>query len=539
MSRTTLCVLTAFGLAALSIGVMVTRYSALGGEVKTPAGPSTWKVTLVVRGEMQRDAHFITSAPLDMGRQHILKEEFNSPHFAPRAGESKRSDRRSIFWTRRANQSDGPLRARAEFYVSLDVAQPSSAMTKAANGLYAAPRPGEHLDRDDKANADSKAVGDKALELTEGVETKPDVAETLYRFVERDIANDPSIGGPAVAAAECLRNSGGDPAAKSRLLAELLRHRGVPARIVTGLTLLKGPAQRAHTWVEAWLGDHWAPMDPFHHHYGKVPATYVVFAFADLPMVRGRNIKDLDYAFLVEHASLADLDGAQATLAKRFFRAVAFNLLPPAEQRLVEFLLLLPLAALIICLFRNVIGLISFGTFAPALVGLAFRDIHGLPGILVFVSILLIGWVMRRILDRFHLLQVPRVAVMLSLIVVVLIVAVVLANQHDLPATRYIALFPMVILTGMVERFWTLETEDGTAASFRTLINTMLIATVIALVTCIPSLTRHLFCYPETVLLITAAQLLIGRYTGYRLMELWRFRDFIGARRPTLSIVGE
>ena len=34
--------------------------------------------------------------------------------------------------------------------------------------------------------------------------------------------------------------------------------------------------------------------------------------------------------------------------------------------------------------FENLIGLISFGTFAPALVGLAFRDVHGLPGILVF-----------------------------------------------------------------------------------------------------------------------------------------------------------
>ena len=55
-------------------------------------------------------------------------------------------------------------------------------------------------------------------------------------------------------------------------------------------------------------------------------------------------------------------------------------MLPPAEQRLVEFLLLLPVAALIICVFRNVIGLGSFGTFAPALIGLAFRDLQQLAG---------------------------------------------------------------------------------------------------------------------------------------------------------------
>src|SRR5205823_6300430 len=154
---------------------------------------------------------------------------------------------------------------------------------------------------------------------------------------------------------------------------------------------------------------------------------------------------------------------------------VSLYALRPAEQRLVEFLLLLPIAALIVCIYRNLIGLISFGTFAPALVGLAFRDLGSLPGILLFVSIVLVGWLMRRVLDNYHLLQVPRMALMLSLVVIVLIGGIVAANFQDMPATKYISLFPMVILTGMIERFWTLETEDGTASSFRTLLATLLI----------------------------------------------------------------
>ena len=68
----------------------------------------------------------------------------------------------------------------------------------------------------------------------------------------------------------------------------------------------------------------------------------------------------------------------------------------------------------------------------------------------------------------------PRVAVLLTLIVVLLI-----GGDRGWPATpaspttRYISLFPLVILTGMVERFWTLEAEDGTAASFKTLLETL------------------------------------------------------------------
>ena len=35
--------------------------------------------------------------------------------------------------------------------------------------------------------------------------------------------------------------------------------------------------------------------------------------------------------------------------------------------------------------YRNIIGLPSFGTFAPALIGLAFRDVQSRPGIFFFV----------------------------------------------------------------------------------------------------------------------------------------------------------
>jgi hypothetical protein len=195
-------------------------------------------------------------------------------------------------------------------------------------------------------------------------------------------------------------------------------------------------------------------------------------------------------------------------------------------------MLLLPIAALIVCVFRNVIGVNSFGTFAPALIGLAFHDLNSWPGIVVFVSLLLAGWVMRRLLDRYHLLQVPRVALMLTLILSVVIVVIVVSNLYGAPATRYISLFPMVILTGMIERFWTLEEEDGTTSSFRTLLGTMLVAITISVVLSVPALARHMVRYPETLGLVMAAQLVLGRYTGYRLTELYRFRDFLEEEEP-------
>ncbi len=533
MSRTTLCVLTAAALALASTGVMGLRRAVLGDEVTRPFGPGCWKVTLAVQGTSQGGARLQTAVPPDLERQHVIGDRYESGELACKPPDARNPQRCQALWTQRGN-APGPVRARCTFRVAVESSHGNGSANRPARRPYAAPAAGEWLDPAAASGPDAERLAVLARSRSAGMEGPVDVAESLYHFVDREVENEPCLGGQPAGAAECLNSGRGDCGAKSRLLAALLRLRGVPARVVTGLALSKGPEQRAHHWVEAWVQYRWLPMCPFYHHFGRVPATFLVLGFGDDPVVRGRNVRNLDYAFLVERAGPGDVPAANDTTLRRAFAAVSLFALPPAERRLVEVLLLLPVAALIICVFRNLIGLSSFGTFAPALVGLAFRELHSLPGIGVFVAVLLVGWLMRRVLDYYHLLQVPRVALMLTLIMLVLVGAVVAAHRFGASTTAYISLFPLVILTGMVERFWALETEDGAASSFRTLFSTMLISTVIALALSVTALVQQLFCYPETLGLVMAGQLLIGRYTGYRLTELLRFRDFLtGPRYPT------
>ena len=526
MSRTTLCTLTAAGLTVLSLGIMVVRRQALGDEVNRPVGPGAWKVTMAVQGTSLGNARLLTDTPLDLERQHVLEDTYASAQLFNKPPDARHPERRQVLWSQRAGVANGPFRARCEFHVALQVTHPHGLAPGQATGLYGPPAPGQYLQAEPLIETNHESISSQARCLTADTENNPlDVAEALYRYVSQHVKNDPRPGGPDVSAVAALRAQKGDRAAKSRLLLALLRNRNIPARMVRGVTLAKGTEQWVHYWVEAWVYDHWLPMCPFYQHFGRVPATYLVFGFGDHPLARGRHVKDLETVFLVERVR-PENPGAASPLY-RAFTSLSLYQLPPAERRLVEVLLLLPIAALIICVFRNVIGLSSFGTFAPALIGLAFKGLVSLPGILVFVTILLIGWLMRRALDHYHLLQVPRTSMMLTLIMIVLILAVMAANLYGIGTTTYISLFPLVILTGMVERFWTLETEDSTRASFTTLFQTMFIATVIALVLGRHALVKHMFSYPETLGLVMAAQLLIGRYTGYRLLELFRFRDFL------------
>lgn len=531
-----MCALTAGALAILSLGTMIARHHVMGNEIDLPAGPNTWKVTLTVQGTAEAGARIWTAAPLECRRQHVSRETLHSSQMDAKPGETKDPRRRSAIWALKPKQKPGPFKLRAEFFCSLDPAVTGAAAFGQA--LASSPGEGRCLDVEPRSGPDRERLTDLAFDLTAGHERLREQAHALFDYVSEDIANEPSIDdvvGLPSGPVQCLADGAGDAEAKSRLLMTLLRLRGIPARLVTGVMLSRGPGQAVHHWVEAWLHDNWVPMCPFHHHYGKLPATYLVFTVGDLTLVRGKQIRDLEFGFLVERYKAGDHLAEEVPLPRRFFRKISLHALPPAEQRLVQFLLLLPVAALIVCVFRNLIGLISFGTFAPALLGLAFRELASLPGLGVFLAILLTGWLLRRVLARYHLLQVPRVALMLSLVVGLLVAIIVVANWWEMPATSYISLFPLVILVGMIERFWTLEEEDGMAASFRTLLVTVIIAATIALVLSMRAVPRHFFRYPETLGLVMAALLVIGRYTGYRLTELFRFRDFLRPR-PELKL---
>ena len=312
----------------------------------------------------------------------------------------------------------------------------------------------------------------------------------------------------------------------------LCRSRGIPARVVTGLVLNPSAPPAVHHWAEAWVRSpdgpegHWLPSCPTYDHFGarKWPANYLVVRLDDEPLVRGAG----GPALSLFAKPLPDQPPEGESAAQAFWRAVSLASLPPTEQQLVRFLLLLPLASVIVCVFRVVIGTRTYGMFAPALLGLIFSDLKGLPwGLSIFAATILIGWLFRKALDRFHLLLIPRAAALMTVVVAFLLVVVVASARAGVHVTGYLALFPLIILTHMVERFWTVEAEDGSWTSFKTLLGTLGVSTIVALALSPEAVGRWMFRHPESLGAVAAVLLVLGRYTGYRITELYRFQDVI------------
>jgi transglutaminase-like putative cysteine protease len=541
MSKTRLSVITASVLAATSIGVFWTRWNTLGQDIYGPPAASTWKVTLVVNGTLtSRNSSVVTVRPPDFRHQHIFDETYQSKELL--LPKTKGSSRPELVW-RRPGMAAGtqPFRVSYSFRCMLGMRHPTAAMREHTANVDAAPAPGAALKPTRHIESDAKEIFAKAHELApETASPALDQVQAFFDFVQK-LDDEPAFDSRG--ALECLREGGGDAGAKSRLLVALCRNRGIPARLVTGLILGSDRGPNLHRWAEAWLPAYhqWWPMCPAFNHFGprKFPKNYLVLQVGEDDTVRAPG-GQFRYGFVFQdlHDPYGREEMPPPTDLERFFQNLSLYNLRPSDRQLVKFLLLLPLSALIVSVSRTVVGISTFGTFSPALLGLAFLDPNARPwGFGIFVGVVLVGWGMRHMLERYHLLQVPRISAMLTLIVAFLILVIVLANQYGVTATNYIKLFPLVILTHLVERFWTVEAEDGTAASFKTLLGTLAVSFVISLALSPQPVATWMFQHPETLGLVFAAQLLLGRYTGYRLSELYRFRDLLhdevnGGGRP-------
>src|SRR5438874_103565 len=121
MSRTTLCVVTACALAAISVALMIGRYEILGEQVTAPIGPGMCKVTMLVNGKVEgKDAKLQTAVPLDFGRQHISHESYRSQEFFANPPDARHPGRQHILWTVRPGVKDGAFRAVYQFYCVVD-----------------------------------------------------------------------------------------------------------------------------------------------------------------------------------------------------------------------------------------------------------------------------------------------------------------------------------------------------------------------------------------------------------------------------------
>jgi len=189
----------------------------------------------------------------------------------------------------------------------------------------------------------------------------------------------------------------------------------------------------------------------------------------------------------------------------------------------------LPVAMVVIAVFRNIVGLRTFGSFAPLLLALALRYDELPAGASVFAVSLAVGLIVRALLDRLRLMMIPRLGVMLTAVVLSVCGVIRVLAALDLIGRPEGAMFVMMVTTLLIERFHFSSIEAGVASAAKWLIGTVFVACCCLAVLRWRAVGLLLLRFPEFLLVVAAALLCIGTYRGYRLSELIRFRRMVEA----------
>ncbi len=306
----------------------------------------------------------------------------------------------------------------------------------------------------------------------------------------------------------------------------LLRAAGLPARVVQGLQLAESITNSTLTWIDIWTGQEWESFQPEKGEIYQKPAPLLPLTTNGLPVVRVTNgeLSEIRWTLTRGIISQWRMHFERIMHSDRLLDRWSLFRLPEEFQKTFRILILVPIGALMICVLRNMVGFPTFGIFMPVLMALAFRNTGLLYGLGIFAGVVLIGYVVRRWINKLRLLLVPRLSVILTLVIIFFTVFALIGNKVGLRELMAVGLLPFVILTMTIERFFVIIEEAGARQGLWTAAGSAAVATITYEILQLAPLQLTFFVYPELLFAVAAVQVLLGRYTGYRLSEFIRFR---------------
>ena len=263
-----------------------------------------------------------------------------------------------------------------------------------------------------------------------------------------------------------------------------------------------------------------------------LPKDFLIWQYGKEPMFDVIGGKKPQFTLTVSPTPINALSIAKLRGGQTDSQLLRFSLLqlPVNVQETYKILLTVPIGAFIILLLRNFIGLSTFGTFMPVLIALAFRETHVIWGIALFTIIVSFGLLARFYLDQLRLLLVPRLAAILTVVILLMILISVLSQNLGLVSGLSVALFPMVILTMTIERMCVTWDERGAHEAIKSGAGSMVAAVIAFWAMSYKPLQYLMFAFPELLFILLAIILWFGQYRGYRLLELFRFNALAGEK---------
>ena len=318
------------------------------------------------------------------------------------------------------------------------------------------------------------------------------------------------------------------------VIMDALAYRGIPAHQVRGLVLEDGRRrQTLSSLIEIHNGQSWIIFDPKTARIG-VPDNFLIWQRGDeavLKVIGGRD-SSLEFALVSNSLPVKTVVGMGQRSEQMDLLDFSVYALPVEQQGIFKGLLLIPVAALVVVFMRLLVGVRTSGTFMPVLIALAFIQTTLLVGLAIFLGLIGVGLWIRSYLSRLNLLLVSRVAAVIIVVILLMAVLAVTSYRLGLDQALTVTFFPTVIIAWTIERMSILWEEEGGKEVLIQGSGSLVVAIFAYLVMSSQTIAHLTFNFPELMLCLLGLILLLGKYTGFRLSELYRFRDLAPQKNP-------
>ena len=250
-----------------------------------------------------------------------------------------------------------------------------------------------------------------------------------------------------------------------------------------------------------------------------------IFTSSNLEALLGRlRNGEIDYQLVGPHSQ------------RNFSRLRPWNLVSFAVGFMVDrgvplntiyLILILPVIATIIAIFRQIVGVKALGIYAPSIIAVSFL-VTGLKyGLIILLITLAVGTLGRLLARKIRLSYLPRMAIVLSLVSFVIFAIFLGAAFFEKTGLVSLTIFPILIMVLLTEKFVSVQIERGSKNAVLLTIETLVLSIICYWIANWQVSRTVVIGYPEIVLLTLFINFIIGKWTGLRLVEYYRFRKVI------------
>ena len=194
------------------------------------------------------------------------------------------------------------------------------------------------------------------------------------------------------------------------------------------------------------------------------------------------------------------------------------------SQTVLYLLLAVPFIAFLIVFARQFIGIKTFGVFSPLMLTLSFMLLGLNFGFTVFMVVLLVSSLLRLFFEKVELLYIPKVALLHSGVALSFFLILGIAVYFNVSLNLALAIFPMMVMSTISEKFVSAQSSTGFRSALFAAGETVLVSLAAYLLVTWTWLQTNVLATPEWIFLPALGIIWLGRFTGLRLTEYFKFR---------------